>query len=60
MKKHSSRAEAFIDGYTTGVRHVEREFIDWLKNNRHIINGIDVLDVDKKIKEIAKRLFEDG
>jgi hypothetical protein len=32
----------------------EEEELKWLKKNRDIIDGIDVLEVDKRIKELSK------
>ena len=33
-----------------------KEEIEWLKSNRDIINGIDVLDVDKRLQKLNKEL----
>jgi len=32
-----------------------KEEIEWLKSNRDIINGIDVLDVDKRLQKLNEQ-----
>ena len=40
--------------YEIGFEDGMRYFLTWLQENRDIINGIDVLEVDKKINELKK------
>ncbi|MCK9371153.1 hypothetical protein M0R04_14675 [Candidatus Dojkabacteria bacterium] len=37
-----------------GKAEARKGFVEWMKKNRHIINGIDVLEVDRKIKELEE------
>jgi hypothetical protein len=57
--KMESFEYGYKKGYEKGIKRgrdlAGKEEFKWLLKNRNIIDGVDVLDVDKRMKELKRR-----